>query len=80
MYYDPLLDLNHTTPASGNWILWGFYLLPNDREMAHRFYEAAKHGSLVEKADGTAHMVASPGKAKDGPYITALTLSLANEL
>lgn len=80
MYYDPLIDLNHTLPSSGNWIGWGFYLLPNDREMAQRFYEAATQGCLVEKTDGTAHMVAIPGKAKDDPYITALTLSLANEL
>jgi hypothetical protein len=79
-YYDPLLDLNHTVPSSGNWIGWGFYLLPNDREMAHRFYEVAKYGSLVEKADGTAHMVAAPGRTKDNPYITAQTLSLAHEL
>jgi hypothetical protein len=80
MYYDPLVDLNHTIPSSGNWIGWGFYLLPNDREMAQHFYEAATQGCLVEKPDGTAHMVAIPGKAKDDPYITALTLSLANEL
>jgi hypothetical protein len=80
MYYDPLLDLNHTIPSSVNWIAWGFYLLPNDREMAQRFYEAAKQGSLVEKADGTAHMAAAPGRTKDDPYITVLALSLANEL
>lgn len=72
--------MNHTVPSSGNWIGWGFYLLPNDREMAQRFYEVAKHGSLVEKADGTAHMVAAPGRTKDNPYITAQTLSLAHEL
>jgi hypothetical protein len=80
IYYDPLLDLNHTVPSSGNWTGWGFYLLPNDREMAHRFYEVAKHGYLVDEADGTAHMVAAPGRTKDIPYITAQTLSLAHEL
>jgi hypothetical protein len=80
IYYDPLLDLNHTLPSSANWIAWGFNLVPNDREMAQRFYEAAKKGFLVEKSDGTAHMVAAPAITKDNPYITARTLSLANEL
>lgn len=80
MYYDPLLDLNHTSPSSGNWIGWGFYLLPNDRAMAQRFYEVATRGSLVHKADGTAHMAAAPGRTRDNSYTTLLTLSLANEL
>jgi hypothetical protein len=79
-YYDPLLDLNHAPPSSGNWIGWAFYLLPNDREMARRFYEVAKHGSLVEKADGTAYMVSAPRRTKDIPYVTIRTLSLAHEL
>ena len=48
--------------------------------MAQRFYEAAKKGFLVEKSDRTAYMVAAPGITKDNPYITARTLSLANEL
>jgi len=80
MYYDPLLDFHHKTPSSANWIEWAFYLLPNDREMAQRLYEAAKQGSLVEKADGTAHMVVAPGSTKDAPFITARALSLANEI
>jgi len=54
MYYDPLLDFNHKIPSSANWIAWGFYLVPNDREMAQRFYEVAKQGFLVEKPDETA--------------------------
>jgi hypothetical protein len=80
MYYDPLLDLNHTMPPSGLWIGWAFYLLPNDRAMAQRFYEAATQGCLVEKADGAAHMVAAPGRTKDDSYTTVLTLILAHEL
>jgi len=80
IYYDPLLDVNHRIPSSANWIVWGFNLVPNDREMAQRFYEAAKKGFLVEKSDRTAYMVAAPGITKDNPYITARTLSLANEL
>jgi len=80
IYYDPLLDLNHTIPSSANWIAWGFNLVPNDREMAQRFYDVAKKGFLVDLADGTAHMVAAPGITRDNPYITARTLSLANEL
>jgi hypothetical protein len=72
--------MNHAVPTSGNWIGWAFYLLPNDREMAQRFYEVAKRSYLVEEADGTAHMVAAPGRTKDNPYVTAQTLSLANEL
>ena len=80
MYYDPLLDFNHKIPSSANWIAWGFYLVPNDREMAQRFYEVAKQGFLVEKPDETAYMVATPGITKDNPYITVRTLSLANEL
>jgi len=80
IYYDPFLDLNHSIPSSANWIAWGFNLVPNDREMAGRFYEVAKKGFLVEKPDGTAYMVAAPGITKDNPYVTARTLSLANEL
>jgi hypothetical protein len=80
IYYDPLLGLNHSIPSSANWIAWGFNLVPNDREMAQRFYEAAKKGFLVEKPDGTAYMVAAAGTTKDNPYITARTLGLANEL
>jgi hypothetical protein len=80
LYYDPLLDVNHRIPSSANWIAWGFNLVPNDREMAQRFYEAAKKGFLVEKSDRTAYMGAAPGITKDNPYITARTLSLANEL
>jgi hypothetical protein len=80
IYYDPLLDLNHSIPSSANWIAWAFNLVPNDRDMAQRFYEAAKKGFLVEKSDGSAYMVAAPGITKDNPYITARTLSLANEL
>ena len=80
LYYDPLLDVNHRIPSSANWIAWGFNLVPNDREMAQRFYQAAKKGFLVEKSDRTAYMVAAPGITKDNPYITARTLSLANEL
>jgi hypothetical protein len=80
LYYDPLLDGNHRIPSSANWIAWGFNLVPNDREMAQRFYQAAKKGFFVEKSDRTAYMVAAPGITKDNPYITARTLSLANEL
>src|SRR6266436_7109418 len=80
IYYDPLLDVNHRLPSSANCIAWGFNLVPNDREMAQRFYQAAKKGFLVEKSDRTAYMVAAPGITKDNPYITARTLSLANEL
>jgi hypothetical protein len=47
MYYDPVLDFNHTIPSSANWIAWEFYLVPNDREMAQRFYEVTKQGYLV---------------------------------
>ena len=79
-YYDPLLDLNHRIPLSGSWIQWGFYLLPNDRAMAQRFYEAAKRTCLVEKADGTAHMVEAPGGTRDDLYTTIFTLSFANDL
>ena len=54
IYYDPLLDLNHSIPSSANWISWAFNLVPNDRNMAQRFYEAAKKGFLLEKSDGSA--------------------------
>jgi hypothetical protein len=79
-YYDPLLDLNHTIPLSGSWVNWGFFLLPNDRAMARRFYEVATRGSLVQPADGTAYMAAAPGMTKDDLYTTILTLSMANNL
>ncbi len=80
MYYDPLIPHNHTVPFSGSWIMWGFYLLPNDRVMARRFYEAAKKDYLIEKPDGTAHMVLAPGMTEDHSYMTVRTLSMANEL
>ena len=80
LYYDPLIDFKNTLAFSGSWIMWGFYLLPNDRAMAERFYEAAKKSCLIEKPDGSAHMVAVPGITTDHPYITVRTLSLANEL
>ena len=80
-YYDPLLDLNHHTVLSaGNLIQWAFNLLPNDREMARRFYDLAKRDCLTTKADGTAHIVAAPGWTREDVLTTALTLSLANEL
>jgi hypothetical protein len=79
-YYDPLLHLNHIVPLSSSLIMWALYLLPNDQEMARRLYDLAKRDCLAAKADGTAHMVAAPGRTRDDIFTTALTLSLANEL
>lgn len=80
MYYDPLLNLNHTQLTAGNLIMWGFFLLPNDQAMAQRFYELALRNCLVEEADGTAHIAPAPGRTRDDIVTTTLTLSLANEL
>lgn len=80
IYYDPLIDYNNTVPAVFSWIMWGFYLLPSDRAMATRFYEAAKRDYLVEKPDGTAYMAFAPGATEDHPYMTVRALSLANDL
>ena len=80
IYYDPLIDYNNTLPAVFSWIMWGFYLLPSDRAMTTRFYEAAKRDYLVEKPDGTAYMTFAPGATEDHPYMTVRALSIANDL
>jgi hypothetical protein len=80
MYYDPLVDLNHTIPAVFGWLMWGFYLLPNDPAMATRFYEAIKREYLIEKPDGTAHVILVPGATDDHQYMTVRMLAMANEL
>ena len=80
MYYDPLVDLNHTIPAVFGWLMWGFYLLPNDPAMATRFYEAIKRDYLIEKPDGTAHVILVPGATDDHQYMTVRMLAMANEL
>ena len=60
--------------------MWGFYLAPNDPAMARRFYEAIKKDYLVEKPDGTAHVILVPGATDDHPYMTVRMLAMANEL
>lgn len=80
IYYDPLIDYNNTLPAVFSWIMWGFYLLPNDRAMATRFYETVKRDYLVEKPDGTAYITFAPGATEDHPYMTVRALSLAQDL
>jgi len=80
MYYDPLVDLNHSRPAVFGWLMWGFYLLPNDPAMARRFYEAVLKDYVVHNADGNAHAVLESGTTDDHPYMTVRLLAMANEL